>query len=91
MSALSDLVLAGRGGIIPYTGTTPIVATFYGFIPHETLTGVTLTEKGSATNVASGKTYYAGHYYAARSTYYTGMTLGNATDGVDIVLTVEQA
>ena len=92
MSALSDLVLAGRGGIIPYTGTTPVVKTFYGFIPHETLTGVTLTEKGDdTTNVASGKTYYAGHYYAAEASYYTGMTLGNAADGVDIVQTVKQA
>lgn len=91
MSALSDLVLAGRGGIEPFTGITPITKTFYGFIPHETLTGVTLTERGSNTNVATGKTYYAGHYYSAPSTNYTGMTLGNAGDGVDIVKTVEQA
>lgn len=92
MSALSDLVLAGRGGIIPFTGTSEVVKTFYGFIPHNDLTGVVLHEKGDATtNVANGKTYKEGHYYAAEASYYTSITLGNASDGVDIVQTVEQA
>ena len=87
---LGDLVLAGRGGIEPFVGTTPIVKNFYGFIPHNDLTGVTLTELGSATNVALNKTYKEGHYYAAPATHYTGMTLGAVNDGVDIVKHVNQ-
>lgn len=90
MSSATDLILAGRGGIIPYAGITPITVTFYGFIPHDDITGVTLWERGSETNVASGKTYKGGHYYAAPGTYYTKMILGDAGDGVDIVYTLNQ-
>ena len=91
MSNATDLILAGRGGIIPYKGTTPITATFYGFIPHQDMNDFTLLEHGNAVSVVqAGVTYKEGHYYAARGTYYSGMTMANATDSVDIVYTLNQ-
>ena len=91
MSSATDLILAGRGGIVPYKGTDPITVTFYGFIPHQDMTPTTLWERNSETNVVqAGVTYKAGHYYAARGTYYTKMVMANADDGVDIVYTLNQ-
>jgi len=82
-------VVAGRGGIYPYEGTTKLEDTFYGFIPHQDMTPTSLTEQGSDTNVVkSGITYKQGHYYAAEKTYYTSITMANADDGIDVVKTI---
>jgi hypothetical protein len=91
MSNPFGYIIAGRGGVVPYKGTTEITETFYGFIPHQDMTPTSLKEHGSTDNVVkAGVTYKQGHFYSARGTYYTSMVMANADDEVDIVLTKEQ-